>query len=323
MNVRRLLQLTTNLLERLLRMPPIFDGSESSLAKSSLSGTPGPKIMPRTVSMFPAQVEHAPGAKKVGASLASVRRIAIKVGGDGSVPGFLHVPQRFEDGATSSRHGTAAILVSGAGGGVTGPSGIYVSLADKLASLPHLSIPVLRMDYRYPARNQYCTQDVLSAMSHLQTTLPSINHFVLVGWSFGSAPVFTAAARAPDRIAGCAVVAPQTAETGGITTLAPKPLLLLHGTGDRTLSHICSKRLYEAYGTQGQREIKLFEGDDHALTRHADEAERLIGEFVARCAGIDDQLEEREKKVLKEALGGNPVETMKLGGDLDGQERVE
>lgn len=317
------LQTIYNLLERLLRMPPIFDGSESSLAKSSLSGTPGPKIRPRSVSIFPAQVEHAPGSKKIGASLASVRRIAIKVDGDESVPAFLHVPQRFEDGATPPQHGTAAILVSGAGGGVTGPSGIYVSLADKLASLPHLSIPVLRMDYRYPARNQYCTQDVLSAMSHLQTTFPSIIRFVLVGWSFGSAPVLTAAARVPDGIAGCAVVAPQTAETGGITTLAPKPLLLLHGTDDRTLSYICSTRLYEAYGAKGQREIKLFEGDDHALTKHADEAERLIGEFVARCAGIDDKMEEGEKKVLEEALGGNPVETMKLGGDLNGHERVE
>lgn len=323
MSIRRLLVSTNYLFSRILKMPSIFDGSESSLANSSLSGTPGPKIMPRTLSSFPKQVEHAPQASKIKA-IARVRKVAIKIGGDGSVPGFLHVPQRFEHDSSPPFHGTAAILLSGAGGGVTGPSGIYLSLADKLASLPHLSIPVLRMDYRYPARNQYCTQDVLSAMDYLHTTLPSINRFVLVGWSFGSAPVFTVASQALGRIAGCAVVAPQTAETGGITSLSPKPMLLLHGTGDRTLSYICSKRLYEAYGNKGQREVRFFEGDDHALTRNAGEAERLIGEFVVRCAGLKvDALEDGEKEVLQETLAGRPVEMMKLGGDLDGQERVE
>jgi len=199
-----------------------------------------------------------------------------------------------------------------------GPSSIYLSLADKLASLKQ-PVPALRLDYRYPARNKYCVRDVLAAMKELQDSY-QIEKFVLVGWSFGGAPVFTIGGQ-DKRVVGCATVASQTAETGGIRSLAPRPVLLLHGTGDRTLSPRCSERLYDMYGDGGERELKLFEGDDHALTRNSLEAEQWIGGFVLRCAGLDP---EGGKGELAEKLVGEEekVGLMERGGDLRGGESV-
>ncbi|KAK3935173.1 hypothetical protein QBC46DRAFT_423577 [Diplogelasinospora grovesii] len=49
-------------------------------------------------------------------------------------------------------------------------------------------VPTLRRDYRYPARNRFCAEDVQAAMKFLQD-MYALERFVLVGWSFGGAPV--------------------------------------------------------------------------------------------------------------------------------------
>ena len=258
-------------------------------------------------------LSHPPLAQK--SCIVKPLSIPVEDGPDGSVPGFLHLPPT-TSATPSSR--TAAILLSGAGGGVVGPSSIYLSLADKLASSKQ-PVPALRLDYRYPARNKYCVRDVLAAMKELQDSY-QIKKFVLVGWSFGGAPVFTVGGQ-DERVVGCATIASQTAETEGIRSLAPRPVLLLHGTGDRTLSPRCSERLYDMYGDGGERELKLFEGGDHALTRNSLEAEQWIGGFVLRCAGLDP---EGEKEGLAEKLVGEDekVGLMERGGDLRGGESV-
>jgi hypothetical protein len=240
----------------------------------------------------------------------------VEDGPDGTVPGFLHLPRNLD---ARSSNNTVAILLSGAGGGVVGPSSIYLSLAEKLASLP-TPIPALRLDYRYPARNKYCVRDVLAAMQWLEDEY-QLTKFVLVGWSFGGAPVFTVGGM-DKRVIGCATVASQTAETEGIRQLAPRPLLLLHGTGDRTLSYSCSERLFQMYGANGVRTLKLFEKDDHALTRSSLEAENEIGEFIMRCAGIS--VGNDEKQVLQKTLvgDGEKVDLMKKGGDLRRDESI-
>ncbi|KAF2994927.1 hypothetical protein E8E13_001244 [Curvularia kusanoi] len=235
----------------------------------------------------------------------------------GGVPGFLHLPPTASLAPTLN---TAAILLSGAGGGIAGPSSIYLSLADKLATLKH-PVPTLRLDYRYPARNKYCVNDVLSAMDELESSY-EIKRFVLVGWSFGGAPVLTVGG-SDDRVAGCVTVACQTAETEGIRSLSPKPLLLLHGTGDRTLSHSCSESLYARYGEDGDRQIHLFPDDDHALTRSSLEAEQLIGSFILKCAGI--KADHGDNRALAEKLIGDDekVRLMVRGGDLRRNESAE
>jgi len=75
--------------------------------------------------------------------------------------------------------------------------------------------------------------------------------------------------------------------------------------------------------------LRLFDGDDHALTGNSVEAERCIAEFVLERAGVDldgGDLEEGEKRgVLAKQLVGEQekVQLMREGGDLRGGERVE
>ncbi|KAK4120240.1 alpha/beta-hydrolase [Parathielavia appendiculata] len=262
----------------------------------------------------------------------------------GFVPGFLHLPPDFftnPPAATESEgggggttttgtkpaaalpphhHRTAAILLSGAGGGVTGPSSIYLSLACKLATLGR-GIPCLRLDYRYPAVTEPCVCDAKAGMAYLRD-MYGLDRFVLVGWSFGGAVVFTAAEDDP-HVVGCATVASQTAGTEGIKRLAPRPVLLMHGSGDNTLSVGCSQRLYHNYGA-GDRMLQVFEGDNHSLSRNAERAEEMLCEFVARCAGVRVDPQERKNVVEAELVDERERhELMEKGGDLRAPERED
>lgn len=261
-------------------------------------------------------LEHLPAAAGL-PSIVKSFNLKVEDGIDGTVPAFLHLPENYQN-----QQSTAAILLSGAGGGVVGPSGIYLSMADKLASLEN-GLPVLRMDYRIPARNKYCVADVLAAMDYISAQY-SVSRFVLVGWSFGGAPVFTVGGQ-DSRVVGCATIASQTAETEGVRAVGRRgvPVLLLHGTGDRTLSPQCSERLYDMYGSKGQRKVHYFEGDDHALTRNSAEAESMLCEFIADIAGL--RIGDTEREMVNKSLvdDGEKVEMMKKGGDLKGAESIE
>lgn len=132
-------------------------------------------------------LEHAPASSTVmndaRNKLCTVVRKDIPVSTTDSkrdVPAFIHIPQSHRSGQNGSIPRTGAILLSGASGGVVGPSSIYLSIADKLASLEG-GILVVRLDYRYPARNSLCVSDVLAAMNYAQDGY-GVNLFVLVGW---------------------------------------------------------------------------------------------------------------------------------------------
>lgn len=241
----------------------------------------------------------------------------------GYAHGFLHLPP---DNFCSK---TAVILLSGAGGGVVGPSAMYLSLAQKL---PLLSIPALRLDYRYPARTEPCVADTEAAMVYL-IEKHDVDKFVLVGWSFGGAPVYTLAGR-DERVVGAATVASQTKDAlKGAREAGTRgtPVLLLHGTGDKILSDRCSRTLRDAwlYGHKGKEvmheaQLVLFDKDDHALSGNATEAARLVGDFIVKCAGID--VEARDRAVLAAEIQEDKEtlkEIMDKGGDLRGKEGID
>ncbi|KAL1837317.1 hypothetical protein VTJ49DRAFT_4039 [Mycothermus thermophilus] len=212
----------------------------------------------------------------------------------GFVPGFLHLPPDMLPAAGGEEppllpphhHRTATILLSGAGGGVAGPSSIYLSLACKLATLGR-GIPALRLDYRFPgASTAPCVRDARAAMTYLRDAY-GLDRFVLVGWSFGSAVVLDAAAEDP-KVVGCAVVAGQTAGCEGVAKLAPRPLLLLHGSADGTLAVGCSRRLEKMYKEGigedgGECKLHIFPEDGHTLEKNAEKAEEMLCEFIASC----------------------------------------
>ena len=126
------------------------------------------------------------------------------------------------------------------------------------------------------------------------------------------------------RVVGCATAASQTAETEGIRRLLPRPILLLHGTGDRTLSQACSERLYAMYGGKGNRRIKLFEGDNHALSQNAETAETMICDFIANYTGLHIDKSDRDV-ILEEFLVDDKEREalMRKGGDIEGAESVQ
>ncbi|KAK4150688.1 Alpha/Beta hydrolase protein [Chaetomidium leptoderma] len=253
----------------------------------------------------------------------------------GFVPAFLHLPPDIFTNPLSSsstagprpqttlpphHHRTAAILLSGAGGGVTGPSSIYLSLACKLATLGR-GIPSLRLDYRYPSHTEACVNDAKAGMAYLRD-MYGLDRFVLIGWSFGGAVVFTAAAE-DARVVGCATVASQTADAEGIKRLPPRPVLLLHGSGDNTVPVGCSQRLWHMYG-DGDRMMQVFEGDNHSLGKNAELAEEMLCEFVATCAGVRVGAQERRDVVAAELVeDGERHRLMERGGDLRAPERED
>lgn len=139
-----------------------------------------------------------------------------------------------------------------------------------------------------------------------------------MGWSFGGSPCFKVAAKEPERLAGVVAIASQTMGTAGIKQLWPRPLLLIHGTGDNALSPDCSKNLYYDYGPGGHRELKLFEGEDHGLSGSAVEVEGTVLAFVTRCFGMEETLAKSGR--AREDLAGSReerVREMDEGGDLE------
>lgn len=170
----------------------------------------------------------------------------------GAVRGVLHAAE----GARG-----AAVLVSGAGGGVEGPSGVYPELAERLRAD---GITVLRLDYRKPNDLPECTHDILAALDALGRR--GVERAVLVGWSFGGAVVISAGA-ASERVIGVATVASQTYGTESVDELSPeKSLLLIHGTADRTLPAELSRQLYARAGEP--KDLVLYPGSGHGIERH-------------------------------------------------------
>ena len=163
----------------------------------------------------------------------------------------------------------ALVMAGGAGGGIHGPAGIYEELAE---SLLREGVAGLRHQYRMPNRLAECVADVLAALEYLRGR--GVERAALVGWSFGGAVVIEAGARS-EIVVGVATVASQTYGTGSVGRLAPKALLLLHGTADRTLSDRCSRDLYAR--AREPKELVLYPADDHGLTRHSRQAlEKLL-----------------------------------------------
>ena len=164
--------------------------------------------------------------------------------------------------------GDAAVLwVFGAGGGLGGPAGgLYTRLAKQLA--PE-GVASLRLDYRRPAALVPCVLDVLAGIAYLDSCGRS--RIILVGHSFGGAVVISAGA-ASSAVIGVAALSSQTAGTRQVGDLAPRPLLLMHGTADEILPDACSRDLYQR--AREPRRLLLYENCRHGLDDCRDEIDR-------------------------------------------------
>jgi dienelactone hydrolase len=176
------------------------------------------------------------------------------------------------EGATN-----AVVMVSGALGGSAGPSGAYPALAGQLRAG---EIAALWLDYRKPENMNECVYDLNAGLDELRRR--GVKRFALVGWSFGGAVVISSGVAHSD-VLGVATLASQTAGTAAVSRLAPRSLLLLHGTADQVLPDWCSRYLYEE--ASEPKRLILYEGDGHDFSRsHAQVVQTLFDWAVALLA---------------------------------------
>jgi alpha-beta hydrolase superfamily lysophospholipase len=188
-----------------------------------------------------------------------------------------HVTLETDRGAIACRFHPAAsgdatvVWVFGAGGGLGGPAGgLYPRLAGQLA--PE-GVASLRLDYRRPGELAECVFDTLVGIAYVGTR--GCRRVVLVGHSFGGAVVITAGALS-EAVIAVAALSSQTYGTGTVGSLAPRPLLLLHGSADEVLPDRASRDIYAR--AKEPKQLKLYPGCRHGLDQCRDELDRdLLG----------------------------------------------
>jgi hypothetical protein len=166
----------------------------------------------------------------------------------------------------------AVIYMHGVGGGTHGPSNIYHPLAEDLQKSGISSLLIL---CRNESDMDECISDVLACSDYLYKKF-NINKIGLIGWSFGGAVVVSAAA-ADSRVKTVVTVASQSYGTHGVVKIAPRPILIIHGTGDKTLSYECSVDIADRAGQP--KKLVLFPGADHSISQNKDEMYELIRDW--------------------------------------------
>ena len=174
----------------------------------------------------------------------------------------------------------AVICVGGFDGGFDGPAeGIYGDLAE---ALPEAGVGVLRLDFRVktsPGPIDDGTADVLAGIEWL--TAHGISRVALIGHSYGGAIVIRAAARSPI-VAGTCALSTQTMgiEPTEVRSLAPRPLLLIHGGADWRLAPRLSEWVYSVAG-EG-RELHILDGATHSLRQRREDLWVLLVDWIDR-----------------------------------------
>jgi alpha/beta superfamily hydrolase len=174
-----------------------------------------------------------------------------------------------------------ALLVGGAIGGFDGPAnGVYKELA---ARLVEKGLSTLRVNYRQPGEFEECVMDVLGALSFLKGI--GGGAVVLVGHSFGGAVVIKAGELSP-AVAAVAALSSQRFGTSTVENLAPRPLLLVHGTADTILPPQASEDIYQR--ARQPKRLTLLEGAGHGLMEARDDLLEMLEMFIVAMAGSTD-----------------------------------
>jgi alpha-beta hydrolase superfamily lysophospholipase len=105
---------------------------------------------------------------------------------------------------------------------------------------------------------------------------------VLVGHSFGGAVVINTGA-ASERVIAVAALSSQSAGTGPVAELAPRPLLLAHGTADEILPDRCSRDIY--HRAREPRRLVLYPECRHGLDQCRDALDRDLTAWIHEVVG--------------------------------------
>jgi alpha/beta superfamily hydrolase len=168
--------------------------------------------------------------------------------------------------------GRAALCVSGAIGGFDGPSKLYVRLGQEL---PAAGIGIARIDYRMPNEFGECLLDALAGVSFLRAM--RYQRAALIGHSFGGAVAINAGTLG-SIVTTVVALSSQLAGAHVVADLAPRPLLLVHGTADTILSHESSEAIFER--AQEPKTLKLIPGADHRFAGFGDELWQTVSGWL-------------------------------------------
>lgn len=197
-----------------------------------------------------------------GDEVAGARKLYIRTT-RGAIPVIMH-------GAEGASR--AVLGVCGAIGGFDGPAMLYPRLG---LAIPRDKWALARMNYREPNDFDECLLDTLATLTFLKGT--GHERAALIGHSFGGAIAINAGTLSPV-VTTVIAISSQLAGAHVVGDLAPKPLLLIHGTTDTILSDECSRRLYNGAGEP--RTLKLLEGADHRLSGRGDELFSLVRDWI-------------------------------------------
>ncbi len=171
--------------------------------------------------------------------------------------------------ASSNR---AVIYMHGVGGGTHGPANIYHPFAEELVKD---GISSLLIECRNNSDLGECVSDIIACMDYLEKQY-QIKCIGLIGWSFGGAVVIATAAM-DKRVRAVATVASQSCGAEDVDKMDAS-ILLLHGTGDRTLPYSCSVDI--ASRAHEPKKLVLFPGADHGISQYRDKMFKLIKEWM-------------------------------------------
>jgi alpha/beta superfamily hydrolase len=197
-----------------------------------------------------------------GEEIAGARRLELRTT-RGDIPLILH---------GTETPGRVALCICGAIGGYDGPAMLYPRMG---LALPRLGIGVARLNYRMPNDFGECVVDTMAGLTFLKGV--GYGRAALVGHSFGGAVAINAGTLSP-AVASVVAISSQLAGAHVVGDLAPRPLLLLHGTADTILSHECSQVLFER--AREPKTLKLFDGADHPFTRAGDELYQTVRDWL-------------------------------------------
>jgi alpha-beta hydrolase superfamily lysophospholipase len=181
----------------------------------------------------------------------------------GPIPMIIH---------SAAEPGRAALCVSGAIGGYDGPSMLYAKLG---LNLPKHGMSIARINYREPNEFGECVLDAMAALAFLKGT--GYQRAAIIGHSFGGAVAINAGTLSPT-VSTVIAISSQLAGAHTVGELAPRPLLLIHGTADTILSHQCSEMLYERAGEP--KTMKLYPGAGHLMIEARKEMTELVSDWL-------------------------------------------